>query len=67
MQSSDLDKIISEVINDSDTYSQYYLSKYGISQPSMSQFRNGKRRYKNIRLKTVLQMLDAYNDKQKKN
>lgn len=59
----DLLSIINEVVFNSEKYSQYYVSQFGINQGSFNQLRNGKRNIENMRLKTVLNIIDAYNGK----
>lgn len=64
MNKDELIEIVKAVVFDSDKYSQYYVAKFGISQGSFSQFRNKKRDVKNMRLETVLKIIDVYNSQQ---
>lgn len=64
MNKDELTEIVNAVVFDSEKYSQYYVAKFGISQGSFSQFRNKKRDVKNMRLETVLKIIDVYNSKQ---
>lgn len=64
MNKDELTKIVNAVVFDSEKYTQYYVAKFGISQGSFSQFRNKKRDIKNMRLNTILKIIDVYNSKQ---
>lgn len=63
MNKNNLTDVINDVVFNSDKYSQYYVSKFGISQGSFGQFRNGKRDINNMQLSTVLKLIDVYNSK----
>ncbi|TPR13706.1 hypothetical protein DY052_07540 [Apilactobacillus timberlakei] len=64
LRSEELEKIIKDVIY-SRTYSQYYLSKFGMTQSNISKLRHNKGNIINLRLKTIKQILNAYEYKNK--
>lgn len=66
MLKQELTDVIKDVVFNAEKYSQYYVSKFGISQGSFSQFRNGTRDINNMQLSTVFKLIDVYNSKNTK-
>lgn len=64
MDKKEILDIVNEVVFNSEKYTQYYVAKFGISQGSFSQFRNKKRDVKNMRLETIMKIIDVYNSKE---
>lgn len=59
---TDLKQRIELVINSPKLFPQKELVKYGITQSTVSAYRNGKN-INNATLSTILKLLDAYDDK----
>lgn len=61
MDIEQIDKAVKEVVFNKEKYSTYYLMKFGLSQPNISNLRNGKRNINNLTYTNIKRILDAYN------
>lgn len=57
-------RVVKDVVDNDELFSQYYIAKFGVNQGNLSKLRQGDRQVDSIRLRTALNMIDAYNSKQ---
>lgn len=56
-------RIVNNVIEDDELFSQYYIGKFGVPQGNISKIRKGERKVDSVSLPTALKLIDVYNSK----
>lgn len=65
--SEDVEYKVKYVLDNNEQFSLYMLQKdYGIEKKSISNVRNGLRDLENLQFKTIIKLLNVYDDKTKK-